>query len=144
MRSARSTILGDAAALGLPGVALAELAAIADQHQQRNAVELRARDDAVDRREEAVVLHQHRRLDAGQVRAGRDADALFLLGQADQGHLRIVLGHADQVDEPRLGQRRQQPDAARLQRVVDELGVRSRDGHGGRDYMGSLARQQLI
>ena len=48
------------AALGLPRIALAERSALADQHEQRNPVQLRARDDAVDRREKAVVLHQHR------------------------------------------------------------------------------------
>ena len=98
-------MLGDAAAFGLPRIALAELAAMADQHQQRNAIELRARDDAVDRREKAVVLHQHRGLDAGEMRARRDADAFLFLREADEGHVGIVFRHADEMHEPRLGQR---------------------------------------
>ena len=70
--------------------------------------------------EEAVVLHQHRRLHAGEVRARRDADAFLFLRQPHQDHLGIVFGQADQVHEPRLRQRRHQANAARLQRVVDE------------------------
>ena len=112
------------------GIALAEVAAMADQHQQRDAVQLRARDDAVDRGEEAVVLHQHRRLAAGEVRAGRDADPFLFLGEPDERHLRIVLGHPDEVDQPGLRQRRDEPDPARLEGVVDEPGVGGRDRHG--------------
>ena len=115
--------LGHAAALGLPGVALAEVAAIADQHQQRDPVELRQRDDAVDCREEAVVLHQHRGLDAGQVRAGGDADRLLFLGEAHQRHIRVVVGHADEVHQPGLRQGRNDLHVARLEGVVDQLGV---------------------
>jgi hypothetical protein len=108
-----------APAFRLPRIALAELTAIADEHQQRDLVQLRARDDAVDRGEESVVLHQHRGLRAGQMGAGRDPDAFFFLRKANERHLRIVFRHPNQVHEPRLGQRRHQPDAARLQGVVD-------------------------
>jgi hypothetical protein len=41
-------ILGHAAAFGLPRVALAELAAVTDEHQERNAIQLRAGDNRVD------------------------------------------------------------------------------------------------
>ena len=88
----------------------------ADQHQQRNPIELRARDDAVHRGEKAVVLHQHRRLHAGQVRARRDADAFLLLRQAHERHLRIVLGHPDEMHQPRLRQRRHDAHAGVLER----------------------------
>ena len=96
-------ILGHAAAFGLPRIALAEFAPMADEHQERNAIELRTGDNPVDRREEAVVLHQHGRPRPGQVRAGRDTHALFFLRQPDENHVRIVLSHADEVHEPRLG-----------------------------------------
>jgi hypothetical protein len=67
-----------------------------------------------------VVLHQHGRPHTRQVRAGRDPDAFFLLGQAHERHVRVVLGHPDEVDEPRLGQGRHQPDAAGFERVVND------------------------
>ena len=51
--------LGDAAALGLPRIALAKVSTMADQHEQRNAVELGEGDNAVDAGQEPMVLHQH-------------------------------------------------------------------------------------
>ena len=81
--------------------------------------------------EEAVVLHQHRRLHAGQVRAHRDADAFFFLGQPDERDVRVVVGQPDQVHEPRLGQRRHQPDAAGLERIEDDLRIGRRNRHQG-------------
>jgi len=131
---------GHCAALGLPGVALAERAAIADQHQQGHAVQLRARHDAIDRRQKAVVLHQHRRPDASQVRAHRDTDAFFLLCEPHQRDVGVVVCEPDQVDEPGLRQRGYQSHAVGLQRVEDELGVGCRDRHGPRCYrkMGPL------
>ena len=47
---------GMLAALGLPGIPLAEAAAIGDQHQQRDLVQQRDADDAVDRLQKPVVL----------------------------------------------------------------------------------------
>ena len=115
-------------ALGLPGILLPEAATVRDQHQQRNLVEERNAHDAVDRLEEAMVLHQHRRLHAGEVRASRHADALFLLGQPDQRHLGILVGHSDQVHQPGFGQSADHPDTHTLDGVVDQLRVR----HGNR------------
>lgn len=36
-------------------------------------------------------------------------------------HVRILLGHANQVDQPGLGERRHQADTDRLDRVLNEL-----------------------
>ena len=72
-------------ALGLPRVALAHLTAIADEHEQGDAVELGQRHDAVDGGQQAVVLHQHGGLLARQVRPSGDADAFLFLVEADQG-----------------------------------------------------------
>ena len=68
-------------------------------------------------------------LHAGEVRAGRDADPFLFLGEPDQRHPRIVLGHSDEVDQPGFRQRRDEPDPARPERVVDQPGVSGRDGH---------------
>jgi len=54
------------------------------------------------------TLHGGRGADI--VTGGRDADTLFFLGETHQRHLRILVGHPDQVNEPGLGQRRHQPD----------------------------------
>ena len=70
--------------------------------------------------EKAVVLHQHRRLDAGQVRARRDADPFFFLREANQRHLGIVFRHPNQMHQPGFRQRRHEPDARGLERVVDD------------------------
>src|SRR6185436_18277223 len=114
-------MLGDATALRLPRIALTELAAVADQHQQRNAIELRARHDPVHRRKEAMVLHQHRGLHAGEVRPSRDADAFLLLREADEGHRRILFRHANEVHEPRLRKRGDDPHADGLEALVDQF-----------------------
>ena len=71
--------------------------------------------------EEAVVLHQHGRLHAGQVRAHGNADAFFFLGQPHERDVRIVVGEPDQVHEPGFRQRRDQAHAAVLQGVEDDL-----------------------
>ena len=55
------------------------------------------------------------------MRAGGDADALLLLGQPHERHVGVLLRHTDEVDEPRLGQGRDQTDTARLEGVMDEL-----------------------
>src|ERR1051326_8714899 len=73
--------LSDMASLRLPGIGLAEAAAIADEHEQRNAIEKGKRNDAVDGGEESVVLHEHGGVSAGEVGAGRDANPFFFLGQ---------------------------------------------------------------
>ena len=53
---------------------------------------MRQRDDAVDRRQEAVVLHEQDMPLAGEVRAGRDTDGLFLLRDLDQPDVGISFG----------------------------------------------------
>jgi hypothetical protein len=121
-------VLGHAAALGLPGVLLAEAAAITHQHQQRHPVELRKRDDAVDARQQPMVLHQHRRAHPGEMRPDRHPDPLLLLGQPHQRHLRVFLGQAHQVHQPGLGQHREQAHPAPLEGVVHPLRAR----HGNR------------
>src|SRR5437667_9634661 len=60
--------LGDVAALRLPGIALAKRAAIGDEHQQRDFVEMREGDYAVDGGEKSMSLDEHGGLDAGKVR----------------------------------------------------------------------------
>ena len=125
----REQMLRHAAAFRLPRIPLTEVAAMTDQHQQRDAIQLGARDDPVDRGEEAVVLHQHRRFAAGEVRAGRDADPFLFLGEPHQDHPRIVLGHSNEVDQPRFWQGRDEPDPAPPEGVVDQPGVRDRDRH---------------
>ena len=81
--------------------------------------------------------------DAGEVRAGRNADAFLLLRQAHELHLGVLLGHADQVDEPGLGQRRHEADADVLEAVVDELGAQNGNWHTLHRLNGSEhARQQ--
>ena len=60
-------------------------------------------------------------------RSGMDADAFFFFRQSHQRHLRIVLGEPDEMDEPRLGQRRHQPDAARFEGVIHEPGMIDRN-----------------
>ena len=90
-----------------------------------------------------MVLHQHRRLDARQMRAGRDADPLFFFREANEDHLRIVFSHPHQVHEPRFRQRRDEPHPARFERVIDQPGIRRRHRHGEEpdtkpaDYTGS-------
>ena len=79
---------GDDAAARVPRVRLAPVAAQRDQHAERNAVELRQRHDAVDRREKPVVLHQQDVRLAGEVRAGGDADRLLFLGDLNQRDVR--------------------------------------------------------
>ena len=116
-------VFGDPATLGLPRVALAELSAMTDQHQQWNAIELRAGHDAVHRREKSVVLHQHRRLHSGEVRARRDADALLFFGESNERHFRIVLGHSNQMHEPRFGERRDDAHSDVFERLVDQFGA---------------------
>ena len=103
--------------LGLPGIGLAEMPAVADQHEQRDLVQQGARHDAVDGLKETVVLHQHRRANPGEVSSRGDADPLFLLGQSHQRHVRIVLGHANEVYEPGLWKRRHDPHVYRFQRL---------------------------
>lgn len=121
--------LGDVASLSLPRVALAKGAAIADEHQERNFVEMGEGDDAVDGGEEAVVLHEHGGFDAGEMRAGGEANAFFFLGETDESHLWIVFSDVDQVDEPGFRKSGKQLDAARFERAVDELRIFERDGH---------------
>src|ERR1051325_3493943 len=76
--------LSDMASLRLPRIGLAEAAAIADEHEQRDAIEKCERDNAVDGGKESVVLHEHGGTCAREVRAGRDADAFFFFGQAHE------------------------------------------------------------
>src|SRR5215475_10815299 len=120
---------GHAAAFSLPWIPLTEFTAVADEHQERNPIELRAADDAIDGREKAVVLHQHGRLDAGEVRARRDADAFLLLGEANERHLLVLLRHSNEVDEPCLRQRRNDPHAGVLETLVNQLRIGLRDRH---------------
>ena len=114
-------ILGDGAAFRLPRVALAELASITDEHQQRDAIQLSARHDGVDRCEKPMVLHQQRRLHTGEMGASRDPDALFFFRESNERHVGVVLSETDQMDEPGLRQRRHQTDAACLERIENEL-----------------------
>ena len=77
---------GVPAAFGLPGVALPEVAAVADEEQQRDPVEHGARQHGVQRGEEPVVLHERRRSGPGEVGAHGDPDGLVLLGDFDHAH----------------------------------------------------------
>jgi hypothetical protein len=116
-------ILGHGSAFGLPRIAFAELAAVTDQHEEWNAVQLRTRDDAVDRCEKPVILHEHCRLHAGQVRAGRNADALLLFGEAHENRVRVFVGKPHQMHQPGFRQRRDEADTAGFERVVNQLGM---------------------
>ena len=71
-----------------------------------------------------MVLHQERRLHPCQMSAHGDAHALLFLGQADQDHVRVLLRHADQVDQPRFGKSGQQAHSGILQGLVDDVRVR--------------------
>src|SRR5206468_1858507 len=64
------------------------------------------------------------------MRAGGEADAFFFLGEADESHLRIVFGNLNEVNEPGFGERGKKLDAAGFERVINELRVLERDGHG--------------
>jgi len=50
---------------------------------------------------------------------GRDPHPFLLLRETDEDHFRVVVGHPDEMDEPGLGERRNQPDPAVLEGVVD-------------------------
>src|SRR6185369_8656978 len=63
------------------------------------------------------------------MRPGRDSDSLLFLGQTDERHLVVILGHANEVYQPGLRQRRYDAHAALLEAVVDQLGAGYRDGH---------------
>src|SRR5438128_2630241 len=63
------------------------------------------------------------------MRAGRDTYALFLLGEANQRHLGVVVRDPDQVDQPGLRQRADEFDAHPFHGVIDQLRVGYRDRH---------------
>src|SRR5712691_6633501 len=91
---------------------------------------MRERDDAIDGGEKAVILHEHRGLDAGKMRACGEADAFLFLGEADESHLRIVFGDLNEVHEPGFREGRKELDAAGFEGAVNELRIFERDGHG--------------
>jgi len=64
------------------------------------------------------------------VRAGGEADAFLFLGETDESHLRIVFGNVDEVHEPGFRERGKKLDATGFERVVNELRVLERYGHG--------------
>src|SRR5712691_5217720 len=96
---------------------------------------MRERDDAIDGGEKAVILHEHRGLDAGKMRACGEADAFLFLGEADESHLRIVFGDLNEVHEPGFREGRKELDAAGFEGLVDELRIFERDGHGWGFYV---------
>src|SRR5580698_4513670 len=77
-----------------------------------------------------MILHQHDRLHAGKMRSGGDADAFLFLCQAHESHLRIFVGHANNVHEPGLRQCRDQAHIALLQTFVDQPRIGYRYRHG--------------
>ena len=48
------------------------------------------------------------------------ATAFLLFRQSHQDHVGVVFGHSNQMDQPGLGQRRQQANAARRERLVNQ------------------------
>ena len=114
--------MGLASSMGL-GIALAHVAAVADEHQQWNFVEQCQRDDRVDGCEEAMVLHQQRGIDTCEMRSGGDADRLLFLGDAYQRDVGVVIGHADEVHQPGLRKSGNDLHIAGFEGIVDNLGV---------------------
>ena len=63
------------------------------------------------------------------MRARGNADAFFFLDEAEEDHVWIVFGHADEVHQPGLGKRRAQADAAAFERGVDDARIGLGDRH---------------
>jgi hypothetical protein len=87
----------------LNGVELAELAALADQHQQRDLVRDRQRAEDVGGVAEAAVLHQQRAMLAAQVGASEDADPFLFTGRAEDVEILVVDGAPEQLGQDRIG-----------------------------------------
>ena len=116
------------AALRLPRIALAEVPPVADQQQQRDPVEHGAGDHRVERREEPMVLREHRRPSSGQVGAHGDADGLVLLDDLHNPQRRVGFEGPHERHQPCLGQGGDDVEAGGRQCVVKDLG----SGRGGR------------
>src|SRR4051812_42553479 len=130
---------GDDASAGVPRVRLAPVAAVCDEHAERDVIELRERDDAVHRAEEAVVLHEEDMWYAGEVRSGCDTDRFFLLRHLDQRHVRLFLDALEKETEPRLGQCRHGPNAGGLDALEDGFAVLVGNGHRGSNVITVLS-----
>ena len=68
-----------------------------------------------------MVLHEKRGTPAREVYPGGDADALLLLRQSDEGHVGVFVGEPDEMKEPRLRQRRDDPHTGGSQRLIRKL-----------------------
>ena len=119
--------LGNVAALRLPWIGFAKRAAKADQHKQWDFIEVRERHDAVNAGQEPVVLHEHGRFHSGKIRARGNPYAFFFLGQPDQHHFGVIVGLADQVDQPGFRQGRHEPHARLAQRLINYARIGDRD-----------------
>src|SRR5256885_10071416 len=73
------------------------------------------------RRPPRSTLFPYTTLFRSQMRSCRDADPLLFLRQADELHLCIVLGQANEMHQPRLGERGDDAHAAVLETAVDQL-----------------------
>ena len=102
---------------------LTDVAPVGNQHQQRNTVQQRQRDNTVDAAKKPVVLHEQGVGRAGKVSAGGNPDGLLFFGYLYQAHLGVIFGQLQQINQPRFGQCRNEADAGRLDPFINHFRV---------------------
>src|SRR5215472_19313735 len=76
-----------------------------------------------------MILHQKSRIDARQVRTCCNTDAFLFFCETHKRHVRVFIGHADQVDKPGFRESRYDLDITHFQGFVDQPGVGYGDRH---------------
>src|SRR5262245_48035467 len=76
---------------------IAHISRIVDQQQYRDTELERRGGEAIATVQQAAVLHQHRRLLSGQMRAGANPDALFFATHRDMSNLLIFVQEIDEL-----------------------------------------------